>query len=107
MSQGQAEHRLVVDRDRRPVAVEKGGGGGGEGGSSTSSVCHEWVVRSQCRTGRALHHMRHSATVGQHAYSCCVMLLLAPALVALVHGGEHLQQLGMLKDDFVGGGKRR
>ena len=35
------------------------------------------------------------------------MLILVPALVALVHVGEHLTQLGMLKDNFVGGGERR
>ena len=79
VSQGQAEHQLVVDRDRCPVAVEKGGGGG-EGGSSTLSVCHEWVVRPQCRTGRALHHMRHSAAVGHHAYRSCVMLIAVSCL---------------------------
>lgn len=40
-------------------------------------------------------------------HPCCVMLIVAPALVALAHVGEHLEQLGVLKDDLVGSGERR
>jgi hypothetical protein len=35
------------------------------------------------------------------------MLIVAPALVALAHVGEHLEQLGVLKDGLVGSGERR
>ena len=39
-------------------------------------------------------------------FPCDVMLIVAPAVVALAHVAEHLEQLGVLKDNLVGSGER-